>query len=345
MAEYHYRIVLKKGDLLIELSSHDDYFISKQMHRWYQALLPSSPARMSDVGMPPRKVSTSPPEENTSRRVEPQAVALPKTAPPLEKTTDEVNPVETVIKKSVVDADTPPVENRVVEVAETTEPPAPPVSKAPVQNPVENVESIVSESQPVQKTAGEPVIAETVMNDFEAVMDSLMEEFGKPEDELEASPLLTEETIRGVPGFTVLEPELEVLVEEEEITEESILAYSDSFDPELEDDATGNNGGKVNLEMIDSLAELFEKVTAKDPEENLLLTAFYLDQIEKVEKFSLKRINAAIVKAGLVPVNHSVFETALNKNWIEMVPDLTGMAEVTEYCLTSEGQKAGEKLL
>ncbi|MBY0405139.1 MAG: hypothetical protein K2X66_14660, partial [Cyanobacteria bacterium] len=63
---------------------------------------------------------------------------------------------------------------------------------------------------------------------------------------------------------------------------------------------------------------------------------------EALEQFSLKQINSLLIKSNLTPVNHSVVENALAKGFIEMVPDLTGMAEVTEYILTVDGGVSGK---
>lgn len=93
----------------------------------------------------------------------------------------------------------------------------------------------------------------------------------------------------------------------------------------------------ADLSLVSSLADLCEQANAGSSEDYLLLASYYLNQMEYQESFSLKRINSNLVKSGLTPVNHSTLESVLSQGYLSMVPDLTGMAEVTEYSITSEG--------
>ena len=38
-----------------------------------------------------------------------------------------------------------------------------------------------------------------------------------------------------------------------------------------------------------------------------------------------------------IPIDHSIIQQAVSKNYMEVVPDYTGMAAVTEYTITAEG--------
>jgi hypothetical protein len=110
----------------------------------------------------------------------------------------------------------------------------------------------------------------------------------------------------------------------------------------------GNGNGRTeNVEPapIYSLADLCDRSQAGSSEDYLLLSAYYLTRYEQLEKFSLKRINSMLVKSGLTPVNHSVLETTLTRGYLSMVSDLTGMADVSEYTLTLEGEQAASRLL
>jgi hypothetical protein len=113
-------------------------------------------------------------------------------------------------------------------------------------------------------------------------------------------------------------------------------------------------GQTTPVEMADSvpelpsattLLELCDRSGAESSEDYLLLSAYYLTFFEREEKFSLKRINSMLVKSGLTPVNHSVLEATLGRSYLSMVPDMTGLAEVSEYVLTMEGQQAAKQLI
>lgn len=101
----------------------------------------------------------------------------------------------------------------------------------------------------------------------------------------------------------------------------------------------------LDLNTINSLAELCEQSRASSPEDFLILSSFFLTEIDGLDKFSLKKINSTLVQSGYTPVNHSVLEGAMTNQLIAMVPDTTGMADVSEYALTDAGQEKAEVLL
>lgn len=100
-----------------------------------------------------------------------------------------------------------------------------------------------------------------------------------------------------------------------------------------------------DLSSVTSLADLCDRSDAANSEDYLLLSAYYLTRIERLESFSLKKVNSLLVKSGLTPVNHSVLETVLSNGYLSMLPDLTGTAEVTEYQISKDGISAAISLL
>jgi len=70
----------------------------------------------------------------------------------------------------------------------------------------------------------------------------------------------------------------------------------------------------------------------------LMITAYYLSEFEKLERFSLKQINAKLMHNMSELIDHSMLQEAINQGFIELVPDLTGVAEVGEYRLTPAGE-------
>lgn len=71
----------------------------------------------------------------------------------------------------------------------------------------------------------------------------------------------------------------------------------------------------------------------------LIITAYYLSEFEKMERFSLKQINAKLMQNVSVVIEHPILQDAINKNLLEVIPDLTGVAEVAEYRLTRVGEE------
>lgn len=70
----------------------------------------------------------------------------------------------------------------------------------------------------------------------------------------------------------------------------------------------------------------------------LVITAYYLSEFEKMERFSLKQINAKLMHNLSEVIDHLTLQEAINQNFIELVPDLTGISEVGEYRLTPAGE-------
>lgn len=70
----------------------------------------------------------------------------------------------------------------------------------------------------------------------------------------------------------------------------------------------------------------------------LIITAYYLSEFEKMDRFSLKQINSKLMQNLSTVIDHSTLQEAINQKLIEAIPDLTGVAEVAEYRLTLAGE-------
>ncbi len=71
----------------------------------------------------------------------------------------------------------------------------------------------------------------------------------------------------------------------------------------------------------------------------LLLTAYYFTQYEQKPRFTLKQLNAKLMQNVAVIIDHSVLQEAINRDYIECLPDLTGLVGASEYRLTAYGEK------
>jgi len=72
----------------------------------------------------------------------------------------------------------------------------------------------------------------------------------------------------------------------------------------------------------------------------LLLTAYYFTQYEQKPRFTLKQLNAKLMQNLAVIIDHSVLQEAINRDYIECLPDLTGIVGASEYRLTAYGEKS-----
>ena len=71
----------------------------------------------------------------------------------------------------------------------------------------------------------------------------------------------------------------------------------------------------------------------------LLLTAYYFSQYEQKPRFTLKQLNSKLMQNLAVIIDHAVLQEAINRDYIECLPDLTGLIGASEYRLTAYGEK------
>lgn len=71
----------------------------------------------------------------------------------------------------------------------------------------------------------------------------------------------------------------------------------------------------------------------------LLMTAYYFTQFENKPRFTLKQLNAKLMQNIAVILDHSVIQEGINRDYIECLPDLTGVVGASEYRLTAYGEK------
>ncbi|MDD3012494.1 MAG: hypothetical protein PHC34_02180 [Candidatus Gastranaerophilales bacterium] len=106
-----------------------------------------------------------------------------------------------------------------------------------------------------------------------------------------------------------------------------------------------NNSVKGTVEQIEQdncseSASIEELIDLKNPETHLdylIVAAYYLKEIDLLDRYSLKQINSKVIKFIQKPINHAIIQEAVKNDFLEVVPDYTGMADVTEYIITSEG--------
>lgn len=84
---------------------------------------------------------------------------------------------------------------------------------------------------------------------------------------------------------------------------------------------------------------LVKSKNTKDKFHYLMITAYYLSEFDKAERFSLKQINAKLMQNINEVIDHATLQEAINQGFVEVVPDLTGTSEVAEYRLTHIGEE------
>lgn len=344
-APHRYEMSLKKDGLFINLSSDDVYFISKQMDKWFRILLDDSYVPVS-LPKPAPVVASVPPV--VSEATVPD-IALQATAPDV-PSTDLAGTVSAPVAAPPVEATSASSPLPIVPAAVTPELPqspepvraaqaAPPVSPAPSPAPLASAPELASplstpEVTPLPTTPAPPL---ETLDSFAPVSAMPPVESASPvaPPALSVVPPLVSSPSPGEPPKDDFESVMDTVMRDLEAPPPPLPTT-----PVIEtlyEQSSVPAATPMNLDLVNSLADLCDQAQPGSSEDYLLLASYYLSQVESQACFSLKRINANLVKSGLTPVNHSALESVLSKGYLCMVPDLSGTAEVSEYSMTDEG--------
>lgn len=200
-------------------------------------------------------------------------------------------------------------------------------TEVPQSEPDKEVVSVESENAaPVQE---QHAIVPEVSEEVEQLPEAEVKVEAEPENEQvyeQASTLL--KTIN-----TIQNPSEEPSVAQNVVNFEDVLEKSienPTFEPTSSKD-------QIFLNLINSK-------NTNDKFHYLMVTAYYLSEFEKMERFSLKQINSKMMQNLMTVIDHSMLQEAINQNFIEVVPDLTGISEVAEYRLTNLGEEFFAKI-
>lgn len=191
----------------------------------------------------------------------------------------------------------------------------------------------IFEDLPVERKATEPeakpeikseITGEKAEEIVKSVAQLVDESVAQPEVFDKASSLL--KTINTIQNPTVEEEKPTETVNFDEVLEKTIenTPENPTFEPNRAKD-------QVFLNLINSK-------NTTDKFHYLMITAYYLLEFEKMERFSLKQINAKLMQNLSEVIDHTTLQEAINQNFIELVPDLTGTSEVGEYRITPIGE-------
>jgi hypothetical protein len=130
---------------------------------------------------------------------------------------------------------------------------------------------------------------------------------------------------------------------EEKIQEDTQKTEFDNvLNTKLEEEPTSEIVEKQIAEAQNVIASIKQVIEEKNPEtmhDYLIVAANYLSEAEGLDRFSIKQINAKVFAFAKKPIDHALIQKAVNNGYIKIVPDYTGMADITEYALTPEGEE------
>lgn len=72
----------------------------------------------------------------------------------------------------------------------------------------------------------------------------------------------------------------------------------------------------------------------------LIVTAYYLSEFERLDRFTLKLVNAKLMENMHEIVDNSVLQEAIDRGLVECLPNYTNIPSAMEYRLTEAGEEA-----
>lgn len=72
----------------------------------------------------------------------------------------------------------------------------------------------------------------------------------------------------------------------------------------------------------------------------LIITAYYLSEFERLDRFTLRLVNAKLMENMHEVVDNSVLQEAIDKGLVECLPNYTNIPSAMEYRLTEAGEEA-----
>lgn len=148
---------------------------------------------------------------------------------------------------------------------------------------------------------------------------------------------MNEETAESNSSFDKASTLLRTINNIQNVQEEAIEAEVVDFDTVL-DKTIENPTFEPERTKDQVFLNLINSKSTTDSFHYLIITAYYLSEFEKLDRFSLKQINAKLMQNLSTVIDHTMLQEAINQNLVELIPDLTGVSEVGEYRLTTQGE-------
>ena len=367
----YYLFTIRKNDVKIEVRASEPGLIADQLEKWLLDILKMKSSQLNKPVETREKVniretyrklteSKSQPVKEIKQQEEPKPeIVVPVKEIKKEEPQKEEKPAKKVSLPRLSFNLSP---KKAVEIVREE---TPLINK---ENAIEEIEKIIQETEEIQEIAEirqEPEIiitAKTLSNEEEIVIESLAaDEIDLYEDDDDEMLLVqTDETPEAVEVKEIKKiEEAKVIQEPMELVEEIESSAESNFDSLLQKkikslpEEINKIAKSVSEEDEDFFSELtgasktssnpLEKlIENKKPSsllEYLMIAAFYLKEYEHTERYSLKQINSKIISYTQKPIDHTVLQKAVSMNYLEVIPDFTGMGGVTEYSITEKGEE------
>lgn len=369
----YYSFNIKKGKYYVEMKSDDIYFAIRQVDRLFEKLLKVQ-GRMRVV-LPEIEQEKTPEEskqvkKQSAVKVSPPEIPSVQEVITPESVDEQEEAVEKIIEKAAEIIEEIPVEEEEIPEISDEE-----IQEAVQGNLFENI--LAEKTQEIIEEAGEVEEEEPVKEEAGAkkfsfkniISDKLKgssteeapvrQKAGFKNKAVVMEPEVPKVTPRDVISYEE-EEEIAEIIEEKikksipvpEAEEQEVKTYRKQKAPQMEPeddeyayncvDETGNEAESREENLLDMQYDsLGELIAAKNPQSKLdylLLTAYFLQTKESLFKYSLKQLNSKAMPFLGSLIDHSIIHNAVAHDFMEVVPDYNGAAEVTEYRLTQVGE-------
>lgn len=117
------------------------------------------------------------------------------------------------------------------------------------------------------------------------------------------------------------------------------MEYENDFDAMLKH-SMANPTNNVKEKQDDRFLKVIKVKNVQSKLDYLIVTAYYLSEFERLDRFTLKLVNAKLVENLHESVDHEVLQDAIDKKLVECLPNYTNIPSAMEYRLTEAGEEA-----
>ena len=237
-----------------------------------------------------------------------------------------------------------------------------PKAEKPVANEVETektVELNVSESAQtpeIREEATELIIenpeqsqidreSQRIIQEYKAEMEAearkketeaKKEEFKQDVEEVVAKEEEVKENISELYGKPATINDIQLTQPEEK---EQNLGENNDFDSFLQK-SMAKPVTNVKEKQDDRFLKVIKVKNISEKLDYLIVTAYYLSEFERLDRFTLKLVNAKLMENMHEVIDSSVLQEAIDKGLVECLPNYTNIPSAMEYRLTEAGEEA-----
>lgn len=121
--------------------------------------------------------------------------------------------------------------------------------------------------------------------------------------------------------------------------EENVDSIKNNFDAFLQK-SMAKTINDVKEKCDDRFLKVVKVKNVTEKLDFLIVTAYYLSEFERLDRFTLKLINSKLQENMHEILDSSVLQNAIEQGYVECLPNYTNIPSATEYRLTDSGEEA-----